>query len=93
MAALFDWDDEKARTNWSKHGVSFEDATTVFDDSLSMTRDDPDHSGDEDRLVTMGVSDFGRLLVVCHTEQSDIIRIISARAATRRERRLYERHA
>jgi uncharacterized DUF497 family protein len=91
VAELFDWDDGKARTNWAKHGVSFEEATTVFADPLAMTLDDPDHSITEDRFVTFGLSDFGRLLVVCHTDDQDVIRIISARAATPRERRSYER--
>jgi uncharacterized protein len=91
VAELFDWDDGKARSNWAKHRVSFEEATTVFSDPLAMTIDDPDHSLVEDRLVTFGLSDFGRLLVVCHTDDGETIRIISARAATRRERRAYER--
>jgi uncharacterized protein len=91
VAELFDWDDAKARSNWAKHGVSFEEATTIFADLLAMTLDDPDHSFTEDRFVTFGLSDFGRLLVVCHTDDVDVIRIISARAATPRERRSYER--
>jgi uncharacterized protein len=91
VAELFDWDNEKARTNWAKHRVSFEEATTVFSDPLAMTIDDPDHSAGEDRFVTFGLSDFGRLLVVCHTDLGDFTRIISARAATPRERRAYER--
>src|SRR5262245_15113850 len=69
VADLFEWDDDKARTNWSKHGVSFEEAATVFDDPFSLTREDPDHSFDEDRFITLGLSDFGRLLVVCHTDR------------------------
>lgn len=90
MAELFDWDGDKARANWSKHGVSFEESTTVFVDPLAMTIDDPEHSFDEDRFVTFGLSDFGRLLVVCHTDDGVTIRIISARVATPRERRTYE---
>ena len=90
MAELFDWDDGKARSNWAKHGVSFEEATMVFADPLAMTLDDPDHSIGEDRYITFGLSDFGRLLVVCHTDDEDVIRIISARTATPRERRSYE---
>lgn len=91
MAGTVDWNDNKARTNWLKHRVSFEEAATVFDDPFTLTRDDPDHSDVEDRLVTLGLSDFGRLLIVCHTDTGEIIRIISARAATPGERRGYER--
>lgn len=92
MAELFDWDDEEARSNWAKHRVSFEEASTVFVDPLAMTLDDPDHSFEESRYITFGLSDFGRLLVVCHTDDQDVIRIISARTATPRERRSYERN-
>jgi uncharacterized DUF497 family protein len=88
---LFEWDDDKARSNWLKHGVSFEEAATVFEDSRSLTRDDPDHSIDEDRLITIGVSDFSRLLVVCHTDREGRLRLISARPAMLRERRSYDR--
>ena len=91
MAESFDWDEDKARSNWLKHRVSFEEATTVFLDPLSITIDDPDHSLGENRLITIGFGDFGRLLVVVHTDEDGIIRIISARAATPRERRSYER--
>jgi len=91
VAEWFDWDDRKARSNWAKHGVSFEEATTVFADPLAMTLDDPDHSIVEDRFITFGLSDFGRLLVVSHTDVEDVIRIISARTATPHERRAYER--
>jgi len=87
VAELFDWDDEKARSNWAKHRVSFEEASTDFVDPLAMTLDDPDHSFEESRYITFGLSDFGRLLVVCHTDDQDVIRIISARTATPRERR------
>ena len=76
--------------SFKKHGVSFEEASTVFFDPLSVTGQDPDHSFDEDRLVTFGLSWSGRLLVVAHTERGDRIRIISAREMTRTERRLYE---
>ena len=93
MAELFDWDEEKAPSNWMKHGVSFEEATTVFYDPLSLTIDDPDHSIGEDRFVTIGIGDFGRLLVVVYMDRDGIIRIISARAATPRERRSYEQQA
>lgn len=86
----FEWDPKKATTNLRKHGVSFDEAATVFQDDLSLTGDDPDHSLSEDRQVTFGLSSSGRLLVVSHADRDDRIRIISARLATRSERRLYE---
>ena len=86
----FEWDPKKARANLHKHGVSFNEAATVFLDHLSLTGDDPDHSVSEERFVTFGVSSAGRLLVVAHTERDDRTRIISARPATRPERKLYE---
>lgn len=86
----FEWDPTKAETNAAKHGVSFEEAATSFGDLLSLTIDDPTHSGNENRLVTVGLSVRGRLLVVVHTERGESIRIISARLATTRERRTYE---
>jgi hypothetical protein len=85
-----EWDARKARENLRKHGVSFEEASSVFFDSLSATGDDPDHSADERHFVTFGVSSLGRLLVVAHAERGDAIRIISARRTTRAERNLYE---
>jgi hypothetical protein len=85
----FEWDPKKARSNLSKHGVSFEEASTTFADPQSITRFDPDHSEDEDRFVLLGASHAGRLLVVVHTDRGDSIRIISARLATKRERRDY----
>lgn len=86
----FEWDSKKARANLRKHGVSFDEAATVFLDDLSLTGDDPDHSVSEERYVTFGVSNAGRLLVVAHTERGDRTRVISARPATRSERKLYE---
>ena len=85
-----EWDARKARENLRKHGVSFEEASSVFFDPLSATGDDPDHSAGERRLVTFGVSSSGGLLVVAHAETGDAIRIISARRITRAERKLYE---
>jgi uncharacterized protein len=85
----FEWDPAKAERNLAKHGVSFEEAVTAFSDPLSLTVFDPDHSADEDRYVLQGVSSVGRLLVVAHTDRAARIRIISARLATRRERRSY----
>ena len=86
----FEWDDAKAETNERKHGVSFSEAMTVFADELAITGFDPRHSVDEDRYLTMGMSTTGHLLVVSHTDRGDAVRIISAREATRRERKDYE---
>jgi uncharacterized DUF497 family protein len=86
----FEWDPAKAVRNLRKHGVSFEEASTVFYDPLAVTGADPDHSEGEERLITFGVSSAKRLLVVSHTERGDVIRIISARPATRGEKRIYE---
>ncbi len=86
----FEWDPKKAAANLRKHGVSFDEAATVFQDDLSLSGDDPDHSLDEERNITFGVSSSGRLLVVSHTGSEGRIRIISARLATRFERKLYE---
>ncbi len=85
-----EWDARKARENLRKHSVSFEEASSVFFDPLSATGDDPDHSVDERRFVTFGVSSNGRLLVVSHAARGDAIRIISARPTTRAERVIYE---
>lgn len=90
MGLYFEWDSDKAEQNINKHGVSFEEASTVFSDLLSLTIYDPDHSDTEDRFITMGMSIQGRFLVVMHTDRNDSIRIISARAATPRERKDYE---
>jgi uncharacterized protein len=86
----FEWDPRKAEANRRKHGVSFDEAATVFQDEASATGYDPDHSIEERRFVTFGVSSSGRLLVVAHAERDDAIRIISARPPTRGERKLYE---
>jgi uncharacterized protein len=86
----FEWDPEKAERNIRKHRVSFVEAATVFGDPLSMTYDDPDHSWDEERYITVGTSQSKRLLIVSHTDRGKATRIISARTATPRERRLYE---
>ena len=86
----FEWDESKARSNVRKHGVSFQEAVTVFDDPMSITLDDPEHSDYERRFVTIGFSSRGRLLVVCHSDRHDRIRIINSRTADRRERRYYE---
>ena len=86
----FEWDSTKAAENLAKHGVSFEEAATVFRDTLSQTGQDPDHSVGEERFVIFGLATSGRLLAVAHTERGDTIRIISARPATPGERTIYE---
>ena len=86
----FEWDADKAASNLAKHGVSFDEAATVFGDPLAMTYFDPDHSDDEDRFITFGFSVNGDVLVVSHTDRDDKTRIISARRATRSERKSYE---
>ena len=86
----FEWDDSKAESNERKHGVSFTEAMTVLADPLSLTGYDPDHSDDEDRFITMGLSAAGRLLLVSHTDRGEKVRIISARKASWPERRDYE---
>lgn len=86
----FEWDAAKAAANLDKHGVSFDEAITVFYDPLAATFDDDDHSRHERRELTIGYSSKGRLLVVSHMERRGSIRIISARRATRRERNRHE---
>ena len=90
MPLEFQWDPDKARTNLRKHGVSFEEASTVFADPLALTIPDPDHSEDEERYITVGESTFRRIVVVSAVDRDETIRIISARVANRRERRKYE---
>ncbi len=85
-----EWDPKKARLNLGKHKVSFEEAATAMSDPMAATGADPDHSITEDRYITFGVSDRGRLLVVAHTEEDETIRIISARLASKGERKIYE---
>ena len=84
------WDSRKAAANHRKHRVSFEEAATALADPLAITGADPDHSVGEARWITFGVSNRQRLLAVSHADEDDVLRIISARAATRPERRLYE---
>jgi uncharacterized DUF497 family protein len=86
----FEWDPEKAQANHRKHKVSFEEAVTVFYDPLSATFDDQGHSVGEQRLITIGFSSRGRLLVVSHTERGEALRVISARPATAHERKKHE---
>lgn len=86
----FEWNEDKAEANLAKHGVSFEEAASVFGDPLALTFRDPDHSISEERWLTFGVSYSDRLLVVAHAERGRSIRIVSARRATRHERGIYE---
>lgn len=89
MGIVFEWDSNKAKTNVLKHNVSFEEATTVFGDSRSLTIENVSHSLYEKRYVTLGRSFNNRLLVVVHTQRGERIRIISARRASRKERKQY----
>jgi uncharacterized protein len=93
MDLRFEWDPAKADANERKHGISFTEALTAFSDPLSLTVPDPDHSEREDRFLLLGRSSTGRLLVVTHTERGQAVRIITARPASRRERRDYEEDA
>ena len=86
----FEWDAKKAAANFSKHHVSFEEASTVFSDPLALTIDDPDHSIEERRFLTTGRSEHHRLTIVAHTYREGIIRIINARRVTSNERKQYE---
>ncbi len=86
----FSWNPDKAVSNIRKHGVSFQEAGTVFADPFAITYDDPDHSEQEDRFLTYGMSNQGQLLIVSHTARFGTTRIISARQVTRRERSFYE---
>lgn len=86
----FEWDEQKAASNLNKHGVSFEEAVTVFGDPLSDTLPDPAHSLDEHRFIIIGSTESGRILVVAHTDDGQTVRIISAREATHEERQFYE---
>jgi uncharacterized protein len=87
---IFEWDKEKAGINARKHGVTFEEATTVFGDLLGLLMSDPDHSQNEERFLVLGMSNHHRLLVVAFAERPPHTRLISARRATPRERRRYE---
>lgn len=90
MALKFEWDPEKAAKNLTKHGVSFQEAETVFGDALGRITTDPRHSVEEERYVLLGVSPRQRLLAVMFADRGEAIRLISARRATPRERRDYE---
>lgn len=86
----FEWDAAKARANAWKHHVTFEEAVSVFTDPLLVTFPDTEHSELEERLISIGWSDHGRILLIIHTERVDVIRLISCRKATAAERRIYE---
>jgi uncharacterized DUF497 family protein len=90
MNPNFEWDSEKAKKNIRRHDVSFDEASSVFDDPMFITVIDEEHSSDEERYITIGISNKNRLLLVAHTERDDHIRIISARKATRNEEKFYE---
>ena len=89
----FDWDENKNRINQEKHGISFEEASTVFFDERAILFDDPVHSVDEDRFLLLGMSETAKVCIVCHCyrESDTVIRIISARLATRKEEERYVR--
>jgi hypothetical protein len=87
---VFEWNEKKASANARKHGVTFHEAATVFGDPLAITFADLDHSIDEQRYLTFGVSRFARLVVVSHVDRGDRVRIISARPTTREEKRIHE---
>lgn len=88
----FDWDEDKATRNLTKHGVSFDEAVGAFDDPLYIDFFDPEHSEDEHRYIRVGCSERRRILVVSYTERGNVTRLISARLATKRERQAYEEH-
>jgi len=90
MGRTFEWDPAKAADNLTKHGISFNEAATTFQDPLARIHDDPDHSSSEHREIIVGHSSQGRLLMVSFTDRGSNIRLISARSVTRRERRDYE---
>jgi hypothetical protein len=90
MSQTFDWDEGKAAANLQKHKISFEEARSVFNDPLFISFYDEEHSSDEERFITIGMSDRNRLLLVAHTDDEAAIRIISARKATNQERGFYD---
>ena len=90
MTTTFEWDEDKSKLNVRKHGSSFEEGKTVFNDPFAITIGDPDHSDDESRYIDIGLSSKGRLLVVWYTDRNENIRLIGCRKATRSERKAYE---
>ncbi len=95
MALHFEWDPTKDAANQAKHGVAFEEAATVFEDEGALLIDDPEHSGEEERFILLGLSSRIKVLVVvhCYIDENDVIRIISAREATQKERQAYSRRS
>lgn len=91
LELAFEWDKQKAKINQRKHNISFEEASTVFDDPLAVNFDDPDHSTGENRYLIIGLSDQSKFLFVSYTDRDHKIRLISARLVTPKERRYYER--
>jgi uncharacterized DUF497 family protein len=91
MKLTFEWDENKAKANFKKHNVSFEEGKTIFNDPLLFTFPDPEHSEYEQRYINIGLSSKGRVLILIHTERGENIRIISCRKATSAERRVYEK--
>jgi len=89
---MFTWNEDKAANNFTKHGITFEEAATVFNDPYFIDFYDPDHSEDEDRFIIIGMSNLQRLLIVSYTERLNSIRLISARETTRQERKTYEEY-
>ena len=90
---FFDWDENKNRINLKKHGITFEEASSVFFDDRAILFDDPEHSINEDRFLLLGISETSKVCIVCHCyrESDTVIRIISARQATRKEEERYVR--
>ncbi len=86
----FEWDENKNKLNQQKHGISFEEAKTIFDDSLALSFNVPDNSINEYKMITFGVSKIRKMLTVAHTQRNDKTRIISARLMTKHERNIYE---
>ena len=91
MVLNFEWDEEKSKKNFKKHGVTFEEAKTIFNDPSAITTDDPDHSDEEERYLDIGLSSKAKVLVVWYTERQQNIRIIGCRKATPSERMTYEK--
>ena len=91
MDTQFEWDDDKARSNEQKHGITFNEASTVLEDPLAVIFDDAEHSDEESREIIVGYSNHSRLLIVSFTQREPAVRIISARRATPREREKHER--
>ncbi|MGM0540667.1 MAG: BrnT family toxin [Thermodesulfobacteriota bacterium] len=89
---MFTWNEDKAANNFTKHGITLEEAATVFNDPYFIDFYDPDHSEDEDRFIIIGMSNLQRLLIVSYTERQSSIRLISARETTRQERKTYEEY-